>query len=315
MELRLRLARRYPYAGSNDQSWLSTSEVVISRDLHVRDSCHPGEPMKGHTVLLALMLAAQPAVAQLADPNATGVSFGHVHLTVADLPLNQTLWTDLFDGRLVERDGYSAVQFQGTLVFFTEGDPTAPSASTAVDHVAIRVRNASDVRAAWRRHGLGADEIGMDAEGREVTRITMPNGAGVEIIQDSALSVPSAMDHVHFASPHAVDLPAWYADLFGATSGQSVDGQPRNRLPGSDLVFAASEDMRAPTDSTAIDHIGFEVQDMQNFSETLRNKGIEFEFGPLYIESLDLWVAFFTDPGGVLVEITQGLDHFARAPQ
>ena len=81
-------------------------------------------------------------------------------------------------------------------------------------------------------------------------------------------------------------------------------------IPGSELRFEDTEEDRLPTDGTAIDHIGFEIQEWDAFVETLQEAGIQFEFGPVYIESLDLWVAFFNDPGGVLVEITHGLDQF-----
>ena len=36
--------------------------------------------------------------------------------------------------------------------------------------------------------------------------------------------------------------------------------------------------------------------------------GVELEFPPRYIESIALKIAFFTDPSGVRVELTEGLD-------
>lgn len=44
------------------------------------------------------------------------------------------------------------------------------------------------------------------------------------------------------------------------------------------------------------------------FVQKLESEGIEIEFGPRHFENLGLWVAFFTDASGALIEVTQGLD-------
>ena len=106
------------------------------------------------------------------------------------------------------------------------------------------------------------------------------------------------------------ELIAWYAERFGVAPDSQDDGSHLASIPGSELRFEDTEKDRLSTDGTAIDHIGFEIQEWDAFVETLQEAGIQFEFGPVYIESLDLWVAFFNDPAGVLVEITHGLDQF-----
>jgi catechol 2,3-dioxygenase-like lactoylglutathione lyase family enzyme len=111
-------------------------------------------------------------------------------------------------------------------------------------------------------------------------------------------------------TPISRELTAWYAERFGVALDTQDDGRYLASIPGSELRFEDTDKDRLPTDGTAIDHIGFEIREWDTFVETLQEAGIQFEFGPVYIESLDLWVAFFNDPGGVLVEITHGLDHF-----
>jgi len=44
------------------------------------------------------LLVAQPASAQLARPNAAGVTFGHVHLNVRDVEIHKQLWVEHFEG-------------------------------------------------------------------------------------------------------------------------------------------------------------------------------------------------------------------------
>jgi len=256
------------------------------------------------------LLCAIPALAQLAEPNERGIAFGHVHLTVADRDLHKRLWTDLFDAVLVEKEGYAAVRVPGALVFFTEGEPTAPSINTGMDHVGFLVRNVEEIVTKWRALGYEVDSEKTDAGGSRVAYLTMPGGVRLELREQPELAVGAVMDHVHFMSPAPRQLMDWYAEVIGVTVPVSEIVSPSGEVPGSGLRFGRSGGERAHTDGTAIDHIGFEIENWDMYIERLSGNGIEFEFGPVYIESLDLWVAFFTDPSGVLVEVTHGLDHF-----
>jgi extradiol dioxygenase family protein len=57
-----------------------------------------------------------------------------------------------------------------------------------------------------------------------------------------------------------------------------------------------------------IDHIGFEVKDLDAFYKKLQAQGIEFE-GPVRqsANASHLKVAFLTDPWGTRIELTEGL--------
>jgi catechol 2,3-dioxygenase-like lactoylglutathione lyase family enzyme len=266
--------------------------------------------MRHTSIGLMALLTAGPVHAQLAAPNAHGVSFAHVHISVTDLSLHETLWTDLFDGVLVKKAGYSAVRVPGVLIFFTEQEPTTTSVNTVIDHFGFRVRNLAEVLGKWQAQGNDVDSRWTSAEGLPKAYITMPDGIRLELEEAPGLSTSTEMHHVHIYSPRYQELPEWYGGLFGATSTARGGIQTTVGVPGANLSFSDSDEPRAPSDGTAIDHIGFEVEDMDAFAALLRQEGIEVEFGPLYIESLDLWVAFFTDPSGALVEATQGLDKY-----
>lgn len=268
--------------------------------------------MKRFAFAVTPLLLAAPANAQLADPNELGVSFAHVHLSTTDLGAHAALWSDLFGGETVEREGYTAVAIPGALVFFTEQEPTAPSVSTSADHFGFKVRDIEAVLSEWRARGNDVDDEWTSAEGRAKAYITMPDGVRLELEEDPDLAAEAEMHHVHIYTPQHRDLREWYVDLFAAEPRARGAIETTADVPGANLSFSSSEEKRAATDGTAIDHVGFEVENMEGFVETLQDKGVSIEFGPLYIEGLDLWVAFFTDPSGVLVEVTEGLDHFAR---
>lgn len=266
--------------------------------------------MRDVIVGVAILMCACSAAAQFSDPNDRGVSFGHMHLVVADLELHRRLWPEVFDAELVEKQGYTAVRVANALVFLRDAEPNATSVETAIDHFGLKVRDLEGVLSKWRALGYEVDVDKTDSHGRRVAYVTMPGGVRIALNEEPDQSSSTAMGHVQFVTPVGRDLLNWYGERFGAAPITLETGSLAASIPGSELRFASAEIDRMPTDGAAIDHIGFEVQEWDVFVESLIDAGIQFEFGPVYIESLGLWVAFFNDPGGVLVEITHGLDQF-----
>ncbi len=76
--------------------------------------------MKLLRLVTASLLAATPALSQLAPSNAQGVSMGHIHLNAADPVAATAFWTDLvgaqpythgsFEGRQRSRRGHLIFQ-------------------------------------------------------------------------------------------------------------------------------------------------------------------------------------------------------------
>jgi extradiol dioxygenase family protein len=62
------------------------------------------------------------------------------------------------------------------------------------------------------------------------------------------------------------------------------------------------------TKGRALDHIGFEVQNLEAFTKQLEEMGIPFDLPYTAIPTLDLGIAFLTDPWGTYIELTEGLD-------
>lgn len=265
--------------------------------------------MKNLLLSIIAVTCSMSANGQFADFNGQGVAFGHVHLVVADVELHKDLWTELFNAELIEKQGYSAARVSNALIFFRNGEPTAPSVQTAMDHFGLVVPSVERVLSKWRALGYQPDSEAVDANDRLSAFITMPGGVKLALRENPNRAEDTAMGHVHFVTPVINELMAWYEDRFGATKPN--DGrEDASQIPGSGLSFEASATQRLPTGGAAIDHIGFELEEWDAFIEMLKEEGTEFEFGPAHVESLDLRVAFFYDPSGVLVEITHGLDRF-----
>ena len=76
------------------------------------------------------------------------------------------------------------------------------------------------------------------------------------------------------------------------------------------MSFGNSNNATIAIRGTAIDHIGFEFEDLEAFCKTLEARGIEFQVPYREIPSIGLKIAFITDPSGVFIELTEGYDKF-----
>lgn len=260
--------------------------------------------------LISILVALpSPVAAQLAPTNADGITFSHIHLSVADVDLHKTLWSELLDGTVLDKQGYVAIEVPGTLIFLTDRAPTGPSVGTSVNHVGFKVKNLPDVLERWRGWGYEVDAEFMGGEGLPQSYITMPNGTRVELTGDPSLATAAEMHHVHFYAPDHEELLAWYLRILGGTQRARGTIETTFDVPGANLSFGHAEQV-APTRGTAVDHVGFEVDDIQAFADALEAEGIEFEIAPFHVESLDIWVGFFVDPMGTRIEVSEGLDGF-----
>jgi catechol 2,3-dioxygenase-like lactoylglutathione lyase family enzyme len=259
--------------------------------------------------LLALLLA-RPLCAQLAPPNASGLTFAHVHLNVADVELHKRLWVEHFGGVVVEKGPLSTVKLPNMLIVFTQRAPTGPSQGTAMDHFGFKVRDIEPVLARWRAAGYEVQSEFTGAEGFPNAYLLAPDGVRLELQEDPSLPVETAGYHVHFWSRDFEQLMAWYVDVFGATPRQRGTIRTTADVPGMNLSFQNCPGDCGPTQGRAIDHIGFEVDDLEAFAARLQARGIEFQLAPRYIESIGLTIAFLTDPAGVRIELTEGFDAY-----
>ena len=72
-------------------------------------------------------------------------------------------------------------------------------------------------------------------------------------------------------------------------------------------TFSLSEQPVSPTKGHGLDHIGFEVKGLEAFTKKLEAQGVKFNIPYRKLPS-GLAIAFFTDPWGSYVELTEGLD-------
>ena len=262
-----------------------------------------------HTITLlcaaACLGGAPPAAfAQLHAPNESGVSIGHTHLLVPDVAKHVEIWKRL--GAEETTLGRSLMlRVPGMYILLAERRPEAPSAETSANHIGFTVHDYADYRA--RLESLGASFFYENAEEGQLLA-DLPDGVRIEILTDERQRSPIAFHHLHVAAAEPAALQKWYLDAFGAEAGERR-GLPSAVVPGGRVDFLPVRGGNAPRTSRggAIDHIGFEVADMDAFTSRMKSLGVAFDREPTEVEAIGLTIAFITDPGGTYIEITEGL--------
>ena len=255
------------------------------------------------------------ASAQLAPPNEAGVSLGHIQLIVKDVDAQTRFWRGMVGGTIVMNEKLAEIQIPGVYLLVRQGEPTGPSAGSVVDHFGFVFKDLPAALAKWRASGL---TVTQSAFNPNQGNVTAPEGIRLEVFGDPSLTVPVQMNHIHFSLereeiPH---IQAWYAKTFGAMPGKRESvARPGKWLETDDLtgginlsLSPAGAKSTVPTKGRAIDHIGFEVRDLEAFCRKLESQGVVLE-GPVRrsADSQHLKVAFLTDPWGTRIELTEGL--------
>jgi lactoylglutathione lyase len=99
----------------------------------------------------------------------------------------------------------------------------------------------------------------------------------------------------------------WYVKTFGAKPGMRGTFQAAD-LPGVNLTFSAATEPLTGTHGRAVDHIGFEVRNLEAFCRRLEEAGITLDRPYTVVPTLGFAIAFLTDPFGTYIELTEGID-------
>lgn len=259
----------------------------------------------------SVVAAASAAHAQLVEPNQVGVRMGHVHLVVRDVDAHKQFWTTMMGGTIVKNGPLELIQFPGVYVMLRKGEPSGPPAGTIVNHFGFIVRDMKAALARWRAAGLAIEPT----ENLNEVYVVAPDGIRVEVYGEPALPTDVSMNHIHFYPADIPAIKAWYVRMFGANPGRrpcvGCISKPRmieaDDLPGVNLSFSPATRPPEPTKGRALDHIGFEVDDLDAFVKGLEAKGVKLDGPVRQVPNTALKVAFLTDPWGTYIELTQGL--------
>ena len=252
-----------------------------------------------------LTMAVGTAFAQPVPPNAMGVTSGHWHLNSKDVEANKKIFVAL-GGAYKKNGNFDIVIFPGVVVFLNQG-PGAPPAEggtvgTVVNHVGFLVPNVQASVAKWTAAGVKVEPGGNGR--KDQAFVTTPDGVRIEILEDKDQTVPIKSHHIHFyvAEAEIPKIQAWYAKNFGAKPGMRGQNVAAD-IPGINLSFTKTATPTVSTKGHSLDHIGFDVKNLEAFVKKLEANGVKIERPYTKNEQTGASLAFVSDPWGTLIEL------------
>lgn len=266
--------------------------------------------MKPIVALVALLLiaSAAPAAGQLAAPNAAGVTLGHLHLYVSDVPAQQKFWAAM-GGIPTANQRLEMIQLPGVFILLRRGETKGGTAGSIVNHLGFVWKDLPAAKAKWQAAGLTIESSSDPDHGY----ILGPDGIRLEFSGDPSLDVPVKISHLHLYPQDVPAMQAWYSKVLGGVPGMCTrrsapDGGDCVIVAGVSLAMSKSDTTLDPTAGRSLDHIGFEVKNLPAFLERMKAEGVTITQGltPSNFVST-MRVAFIADPWGTKMEITEGL--------
>jgi catechol 2,3-dioxygenase-like lactoylglutathione lyase family enzyme len=122
------------------------------------------------------------------------------------------------------------------------------------------------------------------------------------------------MHHIHLMVSDPLQAQKWYVQNFGATAGKRAQYETAN-VPGTEITLGKTDTPQAPTKGRSVDHMGFEVKNIDAFVAKLQAAGLKTD-GAIRnsTNAAGLRIVYVTDPWGTEIEITEGLTATPIAP-
>lgn len=247
------------------------------------------------------------------------VVYGHHHLKVTDMAAHEKFWVQGLGATVGPKKigPLGVLHLHNSVILLQPTPPTAGGTKgTTVGHIGVEV---PDIRVAVARlRSLGYQLVTSREVSGEVKDDVFTTGTStiafvlgpedtlVELVENKSATV-TGNHHLHIATNASEDMKAWYAKHFGA---KNVMRGPREvqEIPGVILMYTPTKDAPATTKDHVLDHIGFEVKQLEAFSNELQAAGVKVD-AP-YSTALGVGFVFLTDPWGTVIELTEGLAQY-----
>ena len=253
------------------------------------------------------------------------VVYGHHHFNTTDMAAQKRFFVETLGGRLatIGTNNLEVIEFPNVFLFFRPMQaPTGGTIGSTVNHVGFSVPDLKPVVAKLKANNYKmitsdsvaatvkvTDDIAAASPTTNIAFVLGPEDIKVELVEVKAQTTPIQLHHVHFFGEKQAEMRAWYAKVFGAVEQPQAQGQVfmTAQLPGVTLSFSPSQTATVATQGRALDHIGFEVKNLEAFTKKLEADGIPLTVTYRRVDALNIAIAFIKDPWGTNIELTEGL--------
>src|SRR5215510_6938049 len=223
------------------------------------------------------------------------VVYGHHHLNTTNMDAQKKFFIETLGGKLVKfgQNNQEIIEFPNVLIFFRPMQaPTGGSIGTTVNHIGFSVPDLKPLIAKIKGNGfkmITTDSVAATvkvtddiAAANPTTNIAFalgPDDVKVEFVEARDQKAPIQLHHIHFFGQQNTEMQAWYAKTFGATLLPPAAGAAfvQDQLPGVVLNFSPSPTPTVGTTGRSIDHIGFEIKNLEAFTKKLEAQGIKLD--------------------------------------
>ena len=224
-----------------------------------------------------------------------------MHMMVRDPEAHKKIWVEVLGAQVVKSGSLELLKLPGIFLVLGKAERAEGSEGSTVDHFAFRAKDLPAIGAKLKAAGL---PLTRD-EAAEIVAI-FPDKVKVEFYAAPTISVPLEHFHVHFYATDPDALRAWYVRHFGAAMPTPTNANAAG-VPGMAFSFRKVATPQAATKGRSLDHIGFEVKDLEAFCKKLAADGVTFEIPFRDVPGIGLKIAFIVDPAGTRIELTEGL--------
>jgi hypothetical protein len=280
-------------------------------------------------IALSSVAMSRPS-AQMLNKNAA-VRVGHYHLNVSSVAEHKKFWVDTLGGTAGRFGNEDIVKFGDVVLILHQQKPTGGSRGTTLDHIGMaapdvpalvdKVVKAGYKRTVGRESAAAAAQPngGVSAVYGRFEYLLGPDDVKVELVTaaDPKTAPPIAHHHVHFINPQYVEMRDWYVKVLGATprTGPNTftDYFAGADLPGIGYMLnffrLEREGTLTGTAGRVIDHVGFEIRNLESFVKNLQHTGVKLT-KPLHRERAfgNMSSATLVDPWGTVIELTEGME-------
>lgn len=260
-----------------------------------------GPELAGVGVVVGLLSVHAVARAQLVTPGPSGVVMGHLHLATKDMEASKRFWAAL-GGVDVQNGQLQLIQLPGTFVMLRQSQQTTGGTEgSTVERVVLRARELPQL--IQKLEVVTGSKVGAVLTSPEGVTIELRGG---EASQEAAIQ----MERLYFKTTAPTETRDWYVKTFGARPDRLAGAVPPTyiaQLPGLLMYFTQADAAPVGTKGRGLDHIGFEVKNLEEFCKKLEAAGQRFDRPYGRLPNSTIAVAFLTDPWGTYIELTENL--------